>query len=166
LAEELETVLAGRMPTLADLDRLPFTRAMIDETMRLYPPGPFLGRVALGDDEICGVPIPAGSDIQVSPWIVHRHRMVWEEPELFAPDRFLDGRRRALPRGAFIPFGLGPRICIGQSFAIQEMLVAVATIVPRYRFRLATDKAVMPRALVTLQPEGGLPIVLEPRREA
>jgi cytochrome P450 len=115
------------------------------------------------DDTLCGEPVKAGTQVLLSPWVIHRHRMLWQDAELFAPARFLGARKQAIPRGAYIPFGLGPRICIGQAFAIQEILAALALILPRFRFRLVVGAPVEPLARITLRPRNGLPLALERR---
>ena len=162
VADELAATFAGAAPTREGLDRLVFTRAVVSEAMRLYPPAPFIGRQALADDMLAGRKVKAGTQIVISPWILHRHRRLWEEPDAFRPERFLPAS--APPeRGAYIPFGLGPRICIGQGFAIQEIMAVLATIVPAFRFRLADPAAVFPRANITLRPINGVPMIVTPR---
>jgi cytochrome P450 len=122
LHAELDTVLGGRTPSFDDLEKLSYTRMVIDEAMRLYPPAPMLtGREALGDDEICGRPIAKGTQIAILPWVVHRHRTLWEDPDRFDPERFSRERIAARPRFAYLPFGGGPRICIGAQLALTEI---------------------------------------------
>jgi cytochrome P450 len=163
MAAEIGSVTGGGRPDREAIDRLPFTRAVVDEALRLYPPAAFLGREALADDEIAGRPVRAGTQLLISPWVIHRHRSLWQDPDLFAPDRFLGERRQAIPRGAYLPFGLGPRICIGQAFALQEIVAALAVILPRFRFRLVDGPPVEPLARITLRPRYGLPLALERR---
>lgn len=163
MAAEIRSVTGGGRPTREGIERMPFTRAIIDEALRLYPPAAFLGRMATVPDEIAGHPVDAGTQILISPWVIHRHRSLWESPDLFAPGRFLGERKQAIPRGAYLPFGLGPRICIGQAFAIQEIMAALAVIMPRFRFRLVDGAAVEPLARITLRPRNGLPLALERR---
>jgi cytochrome P450 len=160
---ELTRELGGRAATAGSLERLPFTRAVIEESMRLYPPAPFLGRQAIAADELAGEAVRAGTEILISPWVVHRHRLLWDVPELFRPDRFSPQRRGAIARGAFIPFGLGPRICIGMGFALQEILTVLSIVVPRYRFALPPGVEVVPRSRITLAPRDGMPMVVTPR---
>jgi cytochrome P450 len=162
LLAELEAVCGSRTPTPAELDRLVFTRAFVEETLRLYPPAAFLARQAVAADRLGAVDVAPGTQILVSPWIVHRHRALWDEPDLFAPDRFMPERRHAIPRGAYIPFGLGPRICIGAGFAMQEILTVLAVLVPRYRFELAHGTP-EPHTRLTLSPRGGLKMRVLPR---
>jgi cytochrome P450 len=140
-----------------------FTRAVVNEALRLYPPAPFMAREALRDDEIAGHKIQAGAQIVISPWILHRHRLLWPQPDDFVPERFLDQTEDSLGRGRFIPFGLGPRVCIGQGFSIQEIMIALNTILPAFKMRLINPAAVVPQARITLYPRGGLPMVITPR---
>ena len=131
--------------------------------MRLYPPVPFLSRQALGPDRLGDVAVRPRSLVVVAPWVVHRHRLLWEEPELFEPERFAPDRRALVPRFGYLPFGAGPRICIGAGFAMQEAVIALAMIVQRFRFRLIADAEVEPVAWITLRPSHGLPMRLEGR---
>lgn len=147
--------LSGETLGRETIERLSFSRAVLNETLRLYPPAPFIGRAALEPDTVCGSPIRPGDEIVISPWIVHRHRALWDAPDSFRPERFLPGAPEP-QRGAFLPFGLGPRICIGQGFALQEMLIVLARILPAFRFELAAPEKVFPQARITLQPSGGM----------
>jgi cytochrome P450 len=140
-----------------------FTRAVVNEALRLYPPAPFMAREALAADEIAGHKIKAGAQIVISPWILHRHRLLWPQPDDFVPERFLNQTEESLGRGRFIPFGLGPRVCIGQGFSIQEILIVLNTILPAFQMRLVDPDAVVPQARITLYPRGGLPMVITPR---
>jgi cytochrome P450 len=139
------------------LDRLEFTKAVINETLRLYPPVPFMAREAIDADDLNGQPVRKGMQVVISPWVVHRHRTLWDAPDAFRPERFLGEEGRSIARGAFLPFGLGPRICIGQRFAVQEMLTVVAAILPHVRYDLVDPGSVFPQARITLTPKGGLP---------
>lgn len=163
LAREVDAVLNGDAPTVQNISKLVFTRMVIEEAMRLYPPVPFLSRQAVGSDRLGDVDVRPRSLVVVAPWVVHRHRLLWEEPDLFEPERFAPDRRSLVPRFGYMPFGAGPRICIGAGFAIQEALVALAMIVQRFRFRLITDAKVEPVAWITLRPSNGLPMRLERR---
>lgn len=160
---ELARELGGAPAQPGSLERLPFTRAVIEETLRLYPPAPFLGRQAIEKDELAGLPIAARTQITIAPWVVHRHRLLWDEPDMFDPGRFSPRRRAAIPRGAYIPFGLGPRICIGMGFALQEILTVLSIVVPRYRFTLPAGAAVVPRSRITLAPRDGMPMLVTRR---
>ena len=157
---EVDEVLGQRLIEPADLDRLVFTRAVLDEAMRLYPPVPFMSRAALREDSIDGLRIPKGSVVMIAPWVVHRHRRLWDEPDAFDPGRFLPERRGAIDRFAYLPFGAGPRVCIGASFALQEAVIVLAAIVRAARLDLADGHEVRPLHRITLRPEGGLPMKL------
>ena len=163
LAHEVDAVLNGNVPTAQDIPKLVFARMVIEEAMRLYPPVPFLSRQALGPDRLGDVAVRPRSLVVVAPWVVHRHRLLWEEPELFEPERFAPDRRALVPRFGYLPFGAGPRICIGAGFAMQEAVIALAMIVQRFRFRLIADAEVEPVAWITLRPSHGLPMRLEGR---
>jgi enediyne biosynthesis protein E7 len=146
-----------REPDAEELAALPFTRAVIQETMRLYPPAAWFGRLAASADRIGTHEIPAGSIIVLSPWLMQRDPRFWPEPERFSPDRFISGER--LVPYTYFPFGGGPRTCIGNHFAMTEMLVALATLVPRFRLVHARPHVpVRPELLVTLRPAGDLPM--------
>jgi cytochrome P450 len=163
VTDELLSVLGDRPSSVDGLDKLVFTRAVVNEALRLYPPAPFMGREALGSDDLAGRRIEKGTQVVISPWIVHRHRRLWDEPDDFRPERFMPPHDREIPRGAFIPFGLGPRICIGRGFAIQEILVVLATILPAFRVRLVDPRSVEPQARITLRPAGGMPMIVTER---
>ncbi|MEG6509946.1 cytochrome P450 [Methyloligella sp. 2.7D] len=162
MREELEA-LPGGVASREAMDLLPFTRAAVNEALRLYPPAPFMGREAIGADTLAGHDVKPGTEILISPWIVHRHRALWEEPDAFNPERFLGQKEADFPRGAYLPFGLGPRVCIGQGFAIQEILTVLAAILPAFRFRLADTAAIVPEARITLRSRGGIPMIVSPR---
>ena len=131
-------------------------RAVFDEALRLYPPAAILSREAIADDEILGVPVPAGTVIVVSPYVLHRRRGLWENPDAFDPSRFLGERRERIDRFAYIPFGAGPRVCIGMAFAIQEAVIVLANLLRTFRFDLVEAHPVMPQQRVTLRPRGGM----------
>lgn len=152
LRAELSQVLGGRAPSLDDLPRLHFTRMVIQEAMRLYPPAWIIARSASGADEIGGWHIPAGSIVFVSPYVVHRHPGAWEDPEGFDPHRF----SREPPRGAYFPFGGGPRQCIGNAFATMEAELVLATLAQRVRLSLSPGHPVELEPSITLRPRHGL----------
>lgn len=160
LEAEADVAFAGAANARELLDRLPFARAVIEEALRLYPPVPSLSREAIKDDKVAGRVIPQGSLVVIAPWVLHRHRKLWAAPDLFQPDRFLPNYREAIDRFQFLPFGAGPRVCIGQGFAMQEAVLALAAIVQRFRFILAEGHQVFPVHRVTLRPAGGLPMTL------
>jgi cytochrome P450 len=147
-AEARATELEGA----ASLEHLPATRAHIDEALRLYPPAFMLVREAIAADEVAGRPVAPGTIVVISPWVLHRHRMLWTNPDGFDPTRFLPGAP-PVDRFAYMPFGAGPRICVGASFALTEAVLVLARLLARFRVRLCGNGAVMPRALVTTQPD-------------
>lgn len=165
LHAELDRVLGGRTPTAADVPDLPYARMVIEEAMRLYPPAPGISiRRAVEADVICGTRIPKTTAVAIMPWILHRHRTLWDNPERFDPERFSPERSAARPRFAYLPFGGGPRICIGMQLALTETIVLLAAIAQRYRLRLAPGEIVELAPKVTLKARGGLRMVLEPRQ--
>jgi cytochrome P450 len=160
---ELDAVLQGRAPEPADLAELGYCRMVIEETLRLYPVIPAIGHEALAADTVCGLAVPAGARVTVSPWVVQRHRGLWSSPDLFDPERFAPERREAIPRFAHIPFGGGPRVCVGATFAMSEMLVVLAVLGRRFAPRLLRGGDVEVVARGHLQPRGGLPMLIERR---
>ena len=164
LEAELDGVLGGRPAGQDDLPNLPLTRRIIEESMRLYPAAPGLStRVALADDTLAGEKIAKGTAIVLLPWVLHRHRRLWDDPERFDPDRFLPERSHGRPRFAFLPFGGGPRVCIGQVLAVNEAILLLATLAQHFRPRMAPGAKVALLHNVTLQPRHGLEMILEPR---
>ncbi|MFO1013878.1 MAG: cytochrome P450 [Caulobacteraceae bacterium] len=165
LHEELDRVLGGRTPTQEDLANLPYTRRVVDETMRLFPPAPGISnRVALESDEVGGHKVKPGDNMLVFPWVLHRHRDLWEDPERFDPDRFLPERSVGRHRFAYMPFGAGPRICIGQMMAVNEIILILATLAQKFRLELAPEADVKLKHNITLRPLHGLPMILRHRR--
>lgn len=163
LHAELDRVLAGRMPCYDDLEKLVYTRAVIEEAMRLYPPAPGVAmRTPKEDDTVSGRCVPAGSLVAVSPWILHRHRALWNNPERFDPERFMPDRPRP-QRFAYLPFGGGPRICIGASLAMMEATLILAMIAQRYRIALVPQQRIDLRTRVTLRPKDGIRMRVERR---
>jgi cytochrome P450 len=164
LHRELADVLGGRTPRNEDIASLRYTRMVIEESMRLYPPAHTTGRQPIKPDEILGHRIPAGAEVLIMPWLIHRKPQLWEDPERFDPERFAPERAAELPRFAYIPFGAGPRICIGAAFAMTEAILILATIAQRYRLRLKAGHPVEPQGLITLRPRYGTQMILERRR--
>lgn len=162
LHAELNEVLGGRVPTVEDLPDLKYTRMVLEEALRLYPPACILSRKAIADDELQGYPIAANSMILISPYATHRHPALWEEPEQFVPERFTPERSAARPPYAYFPFGGGPRVCIGNHFAMMEAQLILSTVAQRYQLRLISGHPVEPQMLVTLRPRYGLPMTLHP----
>jgi len=165
LGDELDAVLAGRPPTPEDLPNLPYTRRVVEESMRLFPAAPGLStRRAREADEVCGHVEPKGAAVTIMPWVIHRHRRLWDDPERFDPDRFTPEGAAGRPRFAYLPFGAGPRVCIGQVLALNESILILAALAQRYSPRLAPGAQVVPQANVTLQFKTGLKMTLERRR--
>ncbi len=166
LHAELDEVLGDAPLTPEHLRRLPYLRRVLDETLRLYPPIPVVPRRAARADVICGVKTPRGAIVIVSPWVVHRHRKLWDAPETFDPDRFTEARGAGRPRFAFIPFIVGPGLCSGSHFASVQMLAVTAALARRWRFTLRPGDDVTPFGGISLHPRDGLWVVPEPRRPA
>jgi cytochrome P450 len=145
-------------------ERLIETRAVVEEAIRLYPPLAAISREAVAPDELAGHAIAAGTTVVVAPYVLHRHRRLWERPDLFDPTRFLAGAREKIDRYVYLPFGAGPRICIGASFALQEATLVLATVMRRFRLQVAPGFAVWPQLRVTLRPRGGLPMRIVARK--
>ena len=163
---ELDRVLGGRAPTPADVPKLVYTRQVIDESMRLYPPIPVLMRHAVADDVVCGRHVPAKSLIAIMPYVVHHHRKLWPDPERFDPDRFTPENIRSRSRYSYIPFSVGPRACVGLSLAMLELVLIIATMAQRFRFHLVPGHKIEPVGWVTLRPHRGVRVTVEQRSEA
>jgi cytochrome P450 len=145
-------------------EALPATKAVLEETLRLYPPAAMLSREAIGPDTLAGRHIRAGTVVTVSPFLLHRHRTLWKDPDAFDPNRFLGANREAIDRYAYIPFGAGPRVCIGMGFAMLEMTIVLGHLLRALRFELAPGHVVKPVARVTLRPAGGMKMIARRRR--
>lgn len=164
LLTELDTALGGRVPTIDDLSKIPYTRMVIEESMRIYPPAWAVStREALAEDEILGYRIPSGAGVMIIPYVVHRDPRFWEKPEVFDPERFSEERAANRHKYAYIPFGAGPRKCIGNTFALVEAQLILATVLQRYRVRVQPDYEIVPEAVFSLRVKGGLPVYVEPR---
>ena len=164
LHQELDAVLGGRAPTVEDLPNLTYTRMIIEETMRVYPPAPGLSiRQAREADEVCGFKVWPGLQILISPWILHRHRRLWEEPERFDPTRFSKEMSDKRPRFSYLPFGGGPRVCIGATLAMTEATLILAVLAQKFRLRLKEPQEVKLQARITLRPKDKLMTILESR---
>ena len=144
-------------------DRLPLLRAVVDETLRLYPPVPRIDREAVADDRLGDHDVRAGDLISIWPWIIHRHCKLWDEPDAFDPDRFVGGREAERHRFQYLPFGAGPRTCVGARFAMAEALTILAIWLKNWRFEPVAGHSVRPSGMVTLRQEGGLPLILSRR---
>jgi cytochrome P450 len=163
LHDELDAALGRHLPTAEELGRLGFLRQLVDETMRLYPPVPMMLRTAADDDIVCGHRIPQGATVIVAPWVIHHHRRLWSDPERFDPERFARGNSAGRSRYAYLPFAVGPRACIAAPLAMMQILLAVAVLARRFRFRLVPGHPIRPSGWTTLRPEGGIKVTVEPR---
>ncbi len=165
MREELDRVLGGRTPTMADIPSLAYTRMVLDEAMRLYPPAYAITRRAVEEDEIQGYRIPAGATVMVSPFVTHHHRGFWDNPEGFDPERFAPEREKSRHPYAYFPFGGGPRLCIGNNFALMEGVLILAAIGQRYRLDLVPGHPVEVEPLITLRAKYGMRMTLHPASE-
>lgn len=163
LHAELDSTLNGRLPSMADLRNLPYTQQVIKESMRLYPPVWAISRELINDVEVDGHLLAKKTVVQFSPYLTHRHPDYWEQPDVFDPDRFSAENESKRDKWAYFPFGGGQRVCIGQSFAMLEASLMLATFASRVRLRLAPNARVEPRPAVTLYPKYGLPMVVSVR---
>ncbi|WP_332678211.1 cytochrome P450 [Brevundimonas sp.] len=147
-------------------DGLPWTRAVIEEAMRLFPPAPTLARLALGPDEIGGQAIEAGTAVVISPWVLHRHHGLWDQPDEFRPERFLPENRKSIDRYAYIPFSAGPRVCIGAAFAMQEAMIALATLLRAAEVEAVSTVEPRPMHQITLRSRSPIHLRLRARLPA
>jgi cytochrome P450 len=164
LHEELDRVLGGRLPTVDDLRRLPYTLQVVKEVLRLYPAAPFYVRDAIGPDNIGGFDVPAGAAIMLSPYYTHRHPDFWEHPETFDPDRWTHEREDARHGYAYHPFAVGPRICIGNNFSLLETHLLLAILAQRFAPRLVPNYEPRWEMQGVLGLANGLPMVIDARR--
>lgn len=162
-ADEARTVLAGGELTMDRLKELAFVGRVFDEALRLYPPAWIFERQAIGDDELAGFRVPSGTIVGIAPWTLHRNPKLWENPEGFDPDRFLPERRQSQSRYAYLPFGGGPRVCIGNQFALMEAKIILAHVLAEHRLDLVPGERLELDPGITLRPRGGLHMAL--RRE-
>lgn len=160
LRDEATAVLGERLPAYDDLQRLPYTSLVIEEAMRLYPPVWILPRQAQEEDVIGGLRVPAGADVLICPYTLHRHPAFWSAPEQFAPERFAPERRGERPRYAHIPFGAGPRVCIGSSLGLMEAVFTVALLCRDLELRKVAGHRVVPEPMLSLGVRGGLPVTV------
>jgi cytochrome P450 len=163
MEEEIDRVLATDAEPVAWLDLMPNVRAAFEEAMRLYPPAPSINRAAIADDEWVSdkgerVTMEKGITVLIMPWTLHRHELYWEKPRAFMPERFLPENRAKINRFQYLPFGAGPRVCIGATFALQEAVIALAVMMRRFRFDLTDETDPWPVQKLTTQPRGGLPM--------
>jgi cytochrome P450 len=163
LHQELDFVLGGRTPAAHDAAALCWAEYVVMESMRLYPPAYAIGREAVRTVEIGGWQIPAGTTVFIIPWVMHRDARWFAEPDAFRPERWMDGLAERLPRFAYLPFGGGPRICIGNRFAMMEAVLLLACMAQRFRFSLIPDMRPSPYPTVTLRPDRGVHARLQAR---
>lgn len=161
--DELQGALHGAVPDVEAVEKLPYTRMIFDESMRLYPPAWGQPRQALAEDVIDGYYIPEKAVISLAQWVTHRHPEFWDQPDRFWPERFAPGNAVSRPKFAYFPFGGGSRVCIGQFFGLLEGVMVLATIGQQFAFQLATNKPVVPDATFTLIPKDGLPVRVRKR---
>lgn len=163
LHEELDTVLNGVTPTFADMSKLVYTRAVIDETLRLYPPVHVFSRQAVSEDEIMGKKVPAKSMMIISSWLLHRHELLWEKPYAFNPERFMPDAAKKIHPFAYIPFGAGARVCLGKHLGIMEAVLLLAMTAQKFRLSLKPGHRVEPLGRMTLRALDGIPMRFERR---
>ena len=161
IAREVRGVDLGPDAAGDTLQRLPFTRAVASEALRLYPPAFIVARRAVTADNCGATSVPAGALVVISPWVLHRHARRWSEPDAFDPARFL--RDEPPPRFSFMPFGAGPRVCVGAQFGLAEVILVLAILIRKFEFQLAGARPVMPAAVVSMQPDHPAPFRLRAR---
>lgn len=161
LQAELQQVLQGRLPTIGDLGSLRYTNQVIKESMRLYPPVAIFGREAARDTTIGDYEIPQGTVVTISQWVMHRHPKYFENPDAFQPERWTENFEKQIPRGVYIPFGDGPRVCIGKGFAQMEAVLLLATIAQRFELDLEPGFEIVPQPSITLRPATGIKVRLK-----
>ncbi|SMF34580.1 Cytochrome P450 [Xaviernesmea oryzae] len=171
MEEEIDRVLASGAEPVEWLDLMPWVRASFEEALRLYPPAPSINRAAIEEDSWTSpegqtVKIDAGVTVLVMPWTLHRHELLWEKPRAFMPERFLPENRGSINRFQYLPFGVGPRTCIGATFALQEAVIALAVLMHRYRFDVTPQTKIWPVQKLTTQPRDGMPMRVGLRRDA
>lgn len=160
---EIDRVVADGTDPVDWLENMPHVRAAFEESMRLYPPAPSINRAAIEADSWTSpsgerIDIAKGVSVLVMPWTLHRHTLYWERPRAFMPQRFLPGNRESLHRFQYLPFGAGPRVCIGATFALQEAVIALGVLMKTYRFDVTTQTKPWPVQRLTTQPQGGIPM--------
>ncbi|MBI1277320.1 MAG: cytochrome P450 [Anaerolineaceae bacterium] len=163
LAEEITTTIQGRLPALADLPKLPYLEMVIKESMRMYPPAWTTSREAQEDIELGGYTIPKGSTLMMSMYVIHHDARYWEQPDEFHPERFAAANEEHIPKYAYFPFGGGPRVCVGNQFAMMEAQLILATILQRYQLSLVPGQDIKPNPLVTLRPQPDIQMSLTKR---
>jgi cytochrome P450 len=162
VAQEVQSLDLGPEGAAEALPKLTYTRAVVDEALRLYPPAFIIVRRSIAPDHVGGVPVPAGSLIIVSPWVLHQHVRLWKDPDVFNPSRFLDPQPKP-SRFSYLPFGAGPRVCVGAQFALTEASLVLAALIQRFEVALADNIPVLPMAVITTQPNRPAPFRLQLR---
>jgi len=163
-AQEAQAVLGARAATAEDVEKLTYVKQVLYETMRLYPPIPVHLRTAAADDEVCGHAVKKGDVMIVPFYALHRNRRLWDQPRKFVPERFDD--MTTIDRFAYVPFSVGPRVCIGADFAMQEATIILATLLARHRFKLTDEPAPKPKLILTLRPDRDIRLEVSPRKPA
>jgi cytochrome P450 len=163
LAAELKESLQGRLPAYEDIPRLPYTEMVIAESIRLFPPAWAIGRRVVAEQPLGGYFVPAKAIVLISPFVTHRDPKYFPEPERFDPERWTPENRESRPQFAYVPFGGGPRRCIGEGFAWAETILVLATLASKWRPRLAAEARIEAKALITLRPKFGMPMRIERR---
>jgi cytochrome P450 len=166
IEREIDAVLAREPDPVKWLDAMPLTRAAFEEALRLYPPAPSINREPIVPEQWRDLYIPPKAAVLIMPWTIHRHRKLWDRPDAFMPSRFHPENRDRIDRYQYLPFGAGPRVCIGASFAMQEAIIALAVLMSKYRFNTTPETRPWPVQKLTTQPEGGLPMTVERRNPA
>ena len=164
LRDEIDEVIDADVPSNEWADKMVLIRAVIEETMRLYPPAPIIIREALEDDETMGEKIPKGTVTLISTYVLHRHNEFWQNPNVFKPERFLPQNREKIQRHTYLPFGVGPRICIGAQFALQEAVIILASLVKRLDIEFIGKNHPKAVQRITLRPEGEVMMRLRLRK--
>lgn len=163
IEREIDAANLDKLPATKWAEHLPVTRAVFEETMRLYPPVPLIVRRSLEKSSIGDIPMEEKTGVIIWSFVLHRHKAIWEDPDAFRPERFLPGAREDIDRFAYLPFGAGARICVGMSFAMQEAVIALASLVRGMRVTYAGENDPIPTMRVTLRPDNGMPVRVEPR---
>jgi len=164
LLQELQAFPHDDEPAATELDQLPYTQAIIKESMRLYPPAWSIGREVVDSFKLGGCDLQPGNLIFLSQWSMHRDPRYFPAPEQFRPERWMNGEEQQLPQGAYFPFGDGPRACIGRGFALMEATLILATLARQFHFQLNAEFPIQPHPMLTLRPRPGMPMTVTRRR--
>ncbi len=164
LLEEINRVCGDRNPTIDDIEQLELCKAVISETLRLYPPVPLLPRQAREADRIGDYEVKKGGMVMIAPWLIHRARDLWEDPNHFKPERFMGGQR--INPFAYIPFAVGPRVCAGLNFGQSEAILCLAILIQKFKVKVRAGYRAEPVCRLTLRAADGMPVTVEPRARA